>query len=194
VAQGKAHDTEFDRRIFDLRMERSHADLFGMLERLYGERADYPRFCAALIAALEKAWGDRPTDLKWLDLKRDLEPDWFQRPEVAGYVFYLDRFNRDLKGVLEKLDYLQALGITYVHFMPCLKPRPGDSDGGYSVMDYRSINPAYGTMEEFETVARALRERGISLCIDLVLNHTAKEHSWAVAARSADRTYHQIGL
>jgi hypothetical protein len=46
--------------------------------------------------------------------------------------------------------------------MPCLKPRPGDSDGGYSVMDYRAINPAYGTMAEFEAVTAALRGRGIS--------------------------------
>ena len=70
--------------------------------------------------------------------------------------------------------------------MPCLKPRPGDSDGGYSVMDYRAINPDYGTMEDFEEVARALRERGMSLCIDLVLNHTAREHAWAEAARQGD--------
>src|SRR6185369_8558657 len=169
-------------------------DLFGMLERLFGERPDYPDFCAALSAALASAWAARPADLKWLDLRRDLEPDWFQQPGMAGYVFYLDRFNGDLKGVLDRLDYLQALGITYVHFMPCLKPRPGDSDGGYSVMDYRSINPAFGTMQEFETVARALRERGISLCVDLVLNHTAKEHDWAIAARSGDRAYQDYYL
>ncbi len=189
------NDSEaFDRRVFQLRMERSRADLFGMLERLYGGRPGYPDFCAALIAALASAWAARPADLKWLDLKRDLEPDWFQRPGMAGYVFYLDRFNGDLNGVLERLDYLQALGITYVHFMPCLKPRPGDSDGGYSVMDYRSINPAFGTMQEFEIVARALRERGISLCVDLVLNHTAKEHDWAIAARRGDRGYQDYYL
>ena len=175
-------------------MERSRADLFGMLERLYGARPDYPRFCKALVAALEKSWAARPDDLKWLDLKRDLEPDWFQRPGMAGYVFYIDRFNGDLKGVLDKLDYLQDLGITYVHFMPCLKPRPGDSDGGYSVMDYRTINPAYGTMEEFEEVASALRARGISLCIDLVLNHTAKEHEWARKARRGVKKYQDYYL
>jgi amylosucrase len=81
---------------------------------------------------------------------------------MAGYVFYIDRFAGTLRGVLDRLDYLVDLGITYVHFMPCLKPRPGDSDGGYSVMDYRAINPAFGTMAEFEAVAAALRARGIS--------------------------------
>jgi amylosucrase len=81
----------FDTRLFALRLERSRADLFGMLERLYGERPDYGAFRAALLARLEAAWEARPEALKWLDLKRDLEPDWFQRPDMAGYVFYIDR-------------------------------------------------------------------------------------------------------
>ncbi|MEQ8695533.1 MAG: alpha-amylase family glycosyl hydrolase, partial [Bauldia litoralis] len=133
---------DFDERIFALRLERSRADLFDMLERLYGHRADYQPFCRKLTAALKAAWRERSDELKWLDLQRDLEPDWFQRPDRAGYVFYVDRFAGNLKGVLDRLDYLKALGVTYVHFMPCLKPRPGDSDGGYSVMDYRAVDPA----------------------------------------------------
>jgi amylosucrase len=96
--------------------------------------------------------------------------------------------------VLDKLDYLQDLGITYVHLMPCLKPRPGDSDGGYSVMDYRAINPAYGTMDDFEALATALRARGMSLCVDLVLNHTAKEHAWAKKAAKGDARYQDYYL
>ena len=108
---------------------------------------------------------------------------------MAGYVFYIDRFAGTLNGVLDKLDYLEDLGITYVHFMPCLKPRPGDSDGGYSVMDYRAINPDYGSMADFEEVSAALRARGISVCIDLVLNHTAQEHAWAKAAAKGDARY-----
>ena len=185
---------DFDARVFAMRLGRSRGDLFGMLERLYGERPDYPAFCAALTAALEAAWAARPADLKWQDLQRDLEPDWFLRPGMVGYVFYLDRFNGDLLGVLDKLDWLEALGVTYVHFMPCLKPRPGDSDGGYSVMDYRAINPAYGTMADFEAVATALRGRGISLCVDFVLNHTAKEHAWAERARKGERRYQDYYL
>jgi amylosucrase len=183
-----------DDDIFDLRLARSAADLWGMTDRLYGGHPDYPRVRAALLAAMRKAWADRPADLRRLDLQRDLEPDWFQRPGMAGYVFYIDRFAGTLAGVLDKLDYLEDLGITYVHLMPCLKPRPGDSDGGYSVMDYRAINPAYGTMEEFESLAAAFRARGISLCIDLVLNHTAKEHDWAERARAGDPAYQDYYL
>jgi amylosucrase len=175
--------------IFDLRLARSAPDLWPMLEQVYSAHPGYAAFQTALLKALRKGWADRPVALKRQDLIRDLQPDWFQQPRMAGYVFYIDRFNGTLRGILEKLDYLQELGITYVHLMPCLKPRPGDSDGGYSVMDYRAINPDFGTIEDFEAVATALRERGISLCVDLVLNHTAKEHAWAKKAAKGDAKY-----
>jgi amylosucrase len=183
-----------DDDIFDLRLARSAPDLFPMLDALYGARPDYPSFREDLLKALRKGWADRPADLRRLDLQRDLEPDWFQRPGMAGYVFYIDRFNGTLKGILDKLDYLEDLGITYVHLMPCLKPRPGDSDGGYSVMDYRQINPAFGTMADFGAVSAALRARGMSLCVDLVLNHTAKEHAWAKKAAKGDPVYQDYYL
>jgi amylosucrase len=180
--------------LFALRLARSARDLWPMLDELYGAHPDYDAFRDRLLAALRKAAHDRSPDLQRLDLQRDLEPDWFLRPDMAGYVFYIDRFAGNLKGVLEKLDYLADLGITYVHFMPCLKPRPGDSDGGYSVMDYRAINPEYGTMADFEAVTAALRARGMSVCVDLVLNHTAKEHAWAKKAAKGDAKYQEYYL
>ena len=183
-----------DDQIFDLRLARSAPDLWPMLDALYGTHPAYAAFKVSLTGAMRDAWAARPADLRLLDLKRDLEPDWFLRSDMAGYVFYIDRFAGTLRGVLDKLDYLQDLGITYVHFMPCLKPRPGDSDGGYSVMDYEGINPAYGTMADFEHVAGELRKRGISLCIDLVLNHTAKEHDWAVRAAGGDMAHQDYYL
>ena len=179
-----------DNEIFALRLARSAP----MLEAIYARHSAYDGLHDRLLAVLRKGWNDRPKDLKKLDLRRDLEPDWFLRPTMAGYVFYIDRFAGNLRDVLTKLDYLEDLGITYVHFMPCLKPRPGDSDGGYSVMDYREINPDYGTMADFEDVSAALRARGISVCVDLVLNHTAKEHAWAQAAAQGDATYQDYYL
>jgi amylosucrase len=178
-----------DEVVFDLRYARSHDDLWSMLDELYGENPGFDAFRERLDAALRAGWAARPADLKRLDLRRDLEPDWFQRPGMNGYVFYIDRFAGDLNGVIDKLDYLADLGITYVHFMPCLKPREGDSDGGYSVQDYRAINPAYGDMADFEAATAAARARGMSVCIDFVLNHTAKEHDWAQKARAGDPTY-----
>ncbi|MCB1518066.1 MAG: amylosucrase [Hyphomicrobiaceae bacterium] len=179
----------FDSSLFEMRLKRSHTDLFEPLGRLYGEQAGYAAFADHLVELLRKRFAERPEALKLRDLERDLNPDWFLSQEMVGYVFYIDLFSGTLKGVLEHIDYLKSLGVTYVHFMPCLKPRPGDSDGGYSVVDYRAINPALGTMADFEEVSAALREEGISTCVDLVLNHTAKEHEWAQKARAGDAHY-----
>jgi amylosucrase len=172
--------------LFNLRWQRSERDLLGSLRRLYGE---HPAFEARLRALLEKRSAERPAALKQLDIARDIAPDWFLSENMVGYVFYVDRFAGNLKGVLEHLDYLERLGVTYVHFMPCLKPRSGPNDGGYSVMDYGAIDPRLGTMADFEAVAAALRARKISVCIDLVLNHTAKEHAWAEKAKKGDVKY-----
>ena len=184
-----------DDQLYAMRYARSRGDLWPMLEAIYGAHPGFERFRADLDAAMERAWTERPVDLKRLDLQRDLEPDWFQRPGMTGYAFYIDRFAGTLNGVADRLDYLTDLGVTYVHFMPCLKPRAGDSDGGYSVQDYRAINPIYGDMADFESATAACRARGISVCVDLVINHTAKEHDWAVKARKGDpefRAYYHV--
>lgn len=185
----KTKSTDLNDTLFDLRYARSRDDLWLMLERLYGTHPNYALFCAGFDRLLKRAWRERPEDLRLLDLKRDLEPDWFQRPDMAGYVFYVDRFCDHFQHLPGKLDYLKDLGISYVHFMPCLKPRPGDNDGGYSVMDYGAINPALGTMADFEAATRACRMHGMSVCVDMVLNHTAKEHGWAKKARKGETKY-----
>jgi len=181
--------SQSDRDIFELRFRRSFADLLTPLTAVYGGRADFQKFLEELAALLARQWASRDAALKRRDLERDLEPDWFLREKAVAYVFYIDRFNGTLSGVLDRLDYLEELGVTYVHFMPCLMPRPGDSDGGYSVMDYRQIDPRFGTMADLERVTAALRARGMSVCVDLVLNHTAKEHEWAKRARAGDKVF-----
>jgi amylosucrase len=175
-----------EQRLFDLRWLRSEADLLQPLRALYGHQPEFEKKLKALLLA---RWQERSAELKDLDLQRDLNPDWFLSENMVGYVFYVDRFAGNFKGVPVHIDYLESLGVTYVHFMPCLKPRVGDSDGGYSVMDYRAVNPALGTMEDFEAVAKTLRHKNMSVCVDLVLNHTAKEHEWAVKARGGDKKY-----
>ncbi len=188
----KGNDTEMRSttanpdRLFDLRWKRSEQDLLQPFRLLYGTR---PAIEKQLKELLAKHWKDRPSDLKDLDLQRDLDAEWFLSERMVGYVFYVDRFAGKLRDVLHHVNYLKRLGVTYVHFMPCLKPRPGNSDGGYSVMDYRSINPLLGSMDDFEHVAGELRKHGMDVCIDLVLNHTAKEHEWAEKAKSGDATY-----
>lgn len=175
--------------LFDLRLARSAEDLWPMLETLYGDRPGFEAFQTALLGVLQAAWKKRPKDLKLLDLKRDLEPDWFQRSDMVGYACYTDRFAGRIADVADRLPYLQSLGVNYLHLMPCLKPRPRPNDGGYSVQDYRKINPELGTMRDLEALTKRMRAEGMSLCIDLVLNHTAREHEWAQKALAGDAYY-----
>ncbi len=90
----------------------------------------------------------------------------------------------DLKGVAKHLDHLEELGVTYLHLMPLLEPREGDNDGGYAVQDYRAVRPDLGTTDDLRDLATTLRGQGVSLVVDLVLNHVAREHDWAVRARA----------
>ncbi|PWJ12523.1 alpha-amylase family protein [Jannaschia seohaensis] len=185
----KTASPDLNATLYDMRYARSRDDLWSMLNELYGDHPGYGAFTKDLDAALRRAWRARPADLKLLDLKRDLEPDWFQRPDMAGYVFYTDRFCGTLKALPDRLDYLSDLGVSYIHLMPLLKPRPAPNDGGYSVMDYGRVDPRLGSMADLEAATAACRARGISVCVDMVLNHTAREHAWAKKARAGDPTY-----
>ena len=85
----------------------------------------------------------------------------------------------DLNGVRSKLDYLQELGITGIWLMPI---HPSNSYHKYDVNDYYAIDPAYGTMEDFEALLAECAERGIKVIIDLVVNHSGLSHPWFQAA------------
>lgn len=190
LLQGPLRNLEpFDLEVFRLRYELTLVDALRPLQKLYGDRKDYESAVARFVEIAAHAYAQRPAELRVLDLRRQAEPDWFQKPDMIGYVCYADRFAGDLAGVSKKIGYLKELGVSYLHLMPLLKPRPGPNDGGYAVMNYRQVDPRLGTMDDLERLATALRREGISLCIDLVCNHTAKEHRWARAAMAGDPVY-----
>lgn len=177
-----------DSDLFELRLERWLPDLIEGLALPYGDEVIDP-ILDQLLEILCDRYRLRPEELKRLDLERGLRPDWFQGPSMIGYVCYTDRFAGTLRGVADRLGYLSELGVTYLHLMPLLRPRPGASDGGYAVMSFREVDPRLGTMDDLEALAGELRRRGISLCIDLVINHVAREHEWARKARGGDPRY-----
>lgn len=119
----------------------------------------------------------------------DQYPLWHQDNGIAAMTLYIDLFSTDFKSILGKIDYFVALGINLIHFMPLAKARPGNSDGGYAVMDYRDTDPRLGTWDDFMQLIRALSNQKIASAIDFVVNHTAKEHEWAQKAASGDPTY-----
>ena len=104
-------------------------------------------------------------------------------------MLYIDKFSQNLKEFENKIDYLAELGITYVHFMPLLKSREGNDDGGYAVSDYLNVKESLGDMKQLERVISLLKKRGIRTCIDFVLNHTAKEHEWAIKCKNGEEDF-----
>ncbi|XWW46528.1 maltose alpha-D-glucosyltransferase [Fibrella sp. USSR17] len=91
----------------------------------------------------------------------------------------------DFKGLLEKLDYLQELGVTAIWLLP-FYPSPLRDDG-YDIADYYTINPSYGTIDEFKTLLAEAHQRNLKVITELVINHTSDQHPWFQRARKAPK-------
>ncbi|WP_298508964.1 alpha-amylase family protein [uncultured Nocardioides sp.] len=172
------------RQTFALRLDRYWPDLAAAVAEIHPDPEVADPLLTRLVRAAAAAYAERSDDLHELDQRRLLTPDWLQQPRMFGYACYAERFAGDLPGVARHLDHLEALGVTYLHLMPLLQPREGDNDGGYAVQDYRAVRADLGTTEDLRDLATTLRRRGISLVVDLVLNHVAREHEWAERARA----------
>ena len=172
--------------VFLRRFERFFTELHDPLHAVYGDDPRFPAAWDALLDLIASSAAARDPELRALDHEREITPDWLHREQTVGYVAYVDRFAGTLRGVRERLGYLRELGVTYLHLMPLLRTRPEPNDGGYAVTDYGAVEPALGTIADLRELATELRAAGMSLCVDVVLNHTAREHPWAVAARQGD--------
>ena len=171
---------------FLTRLERFFTELRDPLVALYGDDPRFPEQFRGLLDAIAATSRDRGGELRGLDHEREITPDWLQREQALGYVCYADRFAGTLAGVRERLPYLRELGVNYLHLMPLLAARPAPNDGGYAVADYGAVEPSLGTMDDLRALAAGLHANGMALCVDVVLNHTAREHAWAQAALAGD--------
>lgn len=88
----------------------------------------------------------------------------------------------DLRGAIEKLDYLQALGVDCIWLLPIYSSPL--KDDGYDIADFYGIHPNYGTLQDFKDLLQATHARGMRVILDLVLNHTSDQHPWFQAARA----------
>ena len=91
----------------------------------------------------------------------------------------------DFRGLTEKLDYLQDLGVTAIWLLPFF-PSPLRDDG-YDIADYVNVNPIYGTLDDFKELMQAAHQRGIRVIIELIVNHTSDQHPWFQRARKAPK-------
>ena len=123
---------EQERETIELRLERWSDDLVDALTVLYPGH-DVSALTLRLVETAIAGFRARETELRHLDQRRLLRPDWLQQPDMLGYACYTERFADTLTGIPSRLPYLRDLGVTYLHLMPLLQPREGDNDGGYTV-------------------------------------------------------------
>jgi len=90
----------------------------------------------------------------------------------------------DFRGLAEKLDYLEDLGITAIWLLPFF-PSPGKDDG-YDISDFRSVHPAFGTLRDFQIFLREAHRRGLRVITELVINHTSDQHEWFQRSRRSE--------
>ncbi|WP_317366818.1 alpha-glucosidase [uncultured Tyzzerella sp.] len=94
----------------------------------------------------------------------------------------------DINGIIEKLDYIQDLGVDYIWLSPCCKSP--QNDNGYDISDYMQIDELFGTNEDYERLIKEAKKRNIKIMMDLVLNHTSSEHIWFKKALQKDSRYY----
>lgn len=174
--------------LFEARVDRWWPDFTEAAAEVYppDELAELDADVAEIIA---RSVARRPARLRRRDLDRLVRPDWFAGPDQLGYAAYADRFAGDLVALRSKLPYLGELGVTLLHLMPLQTPRPEPHDGGHAVADHRSVRPDLGTVDELASLSADLHDRGMSLGLDVVLTHVAREHEWARRARIGRRRY-----
>ncbi len=173
-------------KTFSERLEPHYDELKWLYAELYNnDQQAFDYFTDMLFDYYKK----RSKTLKMWDEARAVVKDWFAGNEMLGMLMYTNCFAGNLKGVKQHLDYVEECGVNYIHLMPLLESPEGRSDGGYAVSDFRKVQPSLGTMKDLAELSKDCHSRGISVCLDFVMNHTSEDHEWARRARAGEKEY-----
>ena len=125
-------------------------------------------------------------------MKKNFNQKWWHKSVV--YQIYPKSFNDttgsgegDIRGIIEKLDYLKELGVEVIWITPMYKSP--QNDNGYDISDYYDIDPDYGTMADFEEMLAEAHKRGLKIVMDIVVNHSSTENEWFKKSESGDPEY-----
>ena len=164
----------------------NQAKIEHLYRKVYGNHRNIESSLADLFNLMKTAKENRKPELKMLD---KTQSNWYFSNKMIGMTLYIDLFAGSFNQLIQKIDYFKDLGITYLHLMPLLKPREGENDGGYAVENYRDVDPALGSMDDFCELLNFYNENDIKICIDYVVNHVAKEHEWAKKALDNNKDF-----
>ncbi|MFM7671448.1 MAG: alpha-amylase family glycosyl hydrolase [Bacteroidota bacterium] len=184
MAKKKSVRIDAHRSAFEKRKDEALFRITHLYDRIYGSHPDRQLGLDRIHPILDTAFLERPEALKERDHSKlqQTEP-WFLSQTICGMSLYVDRFCGTLKDMPAKLDYLEELGVNFLHLMPLMESPADASDGGYAVSDFRTIDARLGTMEDLHTLQKTMQERDMYLMLDIVFNHTSDRHEWAQQAR-----------
>lgn len=170
---------------FESRFMRHKDELEWLYMELYRNRS----MLDSLEKGLRSFFDSRKEDLRKLDGERLADGTWYLEGRMLGMTMYTELFSGTFKNLRKKVGYLKDMHITYLHLMPFLATPKENNDGGFAVSDFNRVDPKFGTNDDLADLADELRANGISLCMDMVMNHTSNEHEWARRAMDGDVEY-----
>ena len=174
---------------FHLRLGANFPIINDLFQKLYSNSPNKDEAFEMLMRSLVRNFENRSDFQKKRDLERASSPNWYSSEKIVGMMLYVDLFNVDFKGLKDKIPYFIDLGINTVHLMPFLDVPEFENDGGYAVRNYREVNAKFGSMDDFEALVAEFQKNDMNLVMDLVLNHCANEHEWAVEGRKGHPKY-----
>ncbi|MCY7309468.1 MAG: alpha-glucosidase C-terminal domain-containing protein [Chitinophagaceae bacterium] len=178
-------------KLFNERFQQGLGELRNLYNRVYAAHPGNAKGFDQLLETITSAFINRSEKLKQRDNEKlKTEPEhWFLSNQITGMSLYVDRFSKDLKGLNDKLDYLDKLGVNFLHLMPVFESPAGESDGGYAVSDFRKVDKRFGTLDDLKMLQNEMQHRNMYLMLDIVLNHTSQQHEWALKAKAGDKQY-----
>ena len=175
--------------LFHTRFIANGAAVKALYDEIYGSHPKASESFASLLTIITRAFTARPESMKNKDDEKLDQGHWFLSNNITGMSLYVDRFAGRLSDLESKLDYLHRLGVNLLHLMPLFESPPGESDGGYAVSDYRSVDARFGTLDDLKALRQQMAARNMFLMLDIVLNHTSHHHEWARKAKQGIQSF-----
>ncbi len=189
ILQKNKIDVAGSSNLFYTRFIANAASIHALYKELYGHHPAADIHFEKLIETIAAAWQQRSPALRERDEEKEQKGHWFLSNEITGMSMYVDRFCGNLENLAGKLSYFENLGVNLLHLMPVFESPAGESDGGYAVSDFRKVDNRFGNLNDLLALQQKMRNTGMYLMQDIVLNHTSHHHEWAKKAKAGDEEY-----
>lgn len=189
IANELVVNKDADFQAFYTRLIANAAAIESLFMSIYGAHPQRDQQFKQLVTTIVLAHQNRRAALKKIDEEKLHKGNWHLSQEIVGMSLYVDRFAGKIQDVGQRLDYLNDLGVNFLHLMPIFESPLGESDGGYAVSDFRKIDPRFGKLEDLHSLKMDMEQKGMYLMLDFVLNHTSHHHEWALKAKAGDPVY-----